>query len=259
MRFVRSISIPRSGHHYLSRLLRAIMGKRLLYYKHGDMPEPVEPPADRYSLWKTHDPGLDLPLSVPGTRVMVQWREPVGAMLSEADRRKERLGDDFAIEDDSFRLVWLAGQLIYHQDFMRKWMAAADALVIDYAELCGNPLEVVSRALNCLGYHRASATAIEDAVAVHRQLGNKGRNFVPRDTGRSTLIPADLVTAYSDVYRGGGDETRLGMAVALLRRTLASAPLPDAGALRDMAAATRNPLLVARVERFIRNARRPGA
>lgn len=203
MPFLRSVSMPRSGHHYVWKLLQAVLRKRLDY--HSVVLPPLSAGADpaRLVFWKTHDGSFDVPTEVAGTRVIVQWREPVGWMLSEAQRQWERSGKAFKIANPDYRKAWLAHQVRYHRRFHAKWVQpAAGDLRFDYRRLTSEPEAVIADILNLVGMAATEAAihaAVESLRGVHadRSRADPARDAFTLRTDRvSDLIPAAEIDAY---------------------------------------------------------------
>lgn len=193
-------SIPRSGHHYLARLLAACLGNEFEHCEFYDPPGCCRsvPCARRatapVAFQKNHDFDLRLPRHVAGTRAVVQYREPIGEALSDREYLAEVRGAAIAADRDDYA-VWLGTKAAYMVGFAAKWIAAprADDIRIDYAELRSDPRAVLAR-MDLAIAPDAAERAVIDASKRGGHFGD--RPYTPRGAGQGRFVHWDMLEPY---------------------------------------------------------------
>src|SRR5262249_12953662 len=121
-------SIPRSGHHFLQRILSGYFGDSLRYCQwYGPRDCCRQVPCIRTDheviYQKSHDLDFELPRDVAKALYIVQYRPPVPEALSD----RELMTDTFAHESFEYRRTresyawWLASKAAYYRRFHDKW------------------------------------------------------------------------------------------------------------------------------------------
>jgi tetratricopeptide (TPR) repeat protein len=144
-------SIPRSGHHFLQRMLSLYFGDELFYcevYSQQRTCCKQVPCARRgahsITYQKSHDRDFALPRDVADALYVIQYRHPVPEALSD---RELDLRDALGRRSLSYRqsgdyyMWWLAAKAIYYRKFHDKWFAnrVENAVYLDYAALVDDP------------------------------------------------------------------------------------------------------------------------
>ncbi len=154
-----SVSLPRSGHHYLASLLERLFGDEFRYceyYTEDDCCRSV--PCQlaggcRVFLQKNHDFDLLLPVDLPGVTYVVQFRNPLFAVLSDREYLARMDGEALAGDRDEY-LVWLARRVAYYEGFFAKWLRpreGAHRVAVDYDDLADRPARELARVLEAAG------------------------------------------------------------------------------------------------------------
>jgi hypothetical protein len=167
--YLVGVSVPRSGHHFLARLLQAACGERLRYCDFYETPGccrqvPCARASTPLHFQKNHDLQLRLPTDLPGVRYVVQLRDPVAAALSDRELFAARHGEALAADRPAL-LLWLATQALWLEDFWAKWVdpAPAAAVLLTYERLTAEPAAALHGLLAALGI---AATQGDCAAAV---------------------------------------------------------------------------------------------
>lgn len=155
MRYVASVSYPRSGHHLIVRLMQAYFGESFTYCQfYGQPPDACcqEFPCARPGIMctKNHDmelevelPGIDANADVP---VLVGVRHFMDAVVSDYEQHV-RIGNPDSLQE------WrsLAGvKAAYYTAFVNKWVAAprrAERCILKYEEIVTAPEQTVARVI----------------------------------------------------------------------------------------------------------------
>jgi hypothetical protein len=157
----------------------------------------------RYVLTKSHDYDLTLSKDVPNAMYLVQDREPHGRILSTAELIKQNLGARWPIENREHAAWWLAERAVYAVGFRLKWVKAAPerAVVLEYDDLCRDPVSALRRVTQALGRTFPDA-GLEDAAAraLRRRAGHDV-DHAPRDLQDAMLLPPDLLAAHTRAVR----------------------------------------------------------
>lgn len=222
-------SIPRAGHHFLATLIYNYLGDEIKYcFNHSRccMESPcTRPDPRRMLLHKSHDGRLSETVGADA-KVIVQTREPLGQMLSEIERLKNRKADAFPIEDDKLAELWLASNFLYYKGFMARWLDPAQnvALVVDYADLLAEPAEAVALSLALFDV-APDRDRIDDIVernrarlALNPDLDHEHREFRVRSSGRSPLLSHRIVDDYVDLFAERPRDSRLRRVTEILSR-----------------------------------------
>lgn len=89
--FLLGVSIPRSGHHFLATLLEQALGADIRYcedHSKDDCCKDVpcsRARQHRVIYQKNHDMELTLDANLPGVSYLVQFREPIPAVVSDRE------------------------------------------------------------------------------------------------------------------------------------------------------------------------------
>jgi len=151
-------SIPRSGHHYLVRVLRATLGSRAYYcerYTVGTCCTAI--PCTRASghdlaFLKSHDLDDELDPTRTDVRFVVQYRNAVEAILSDRELYVARMHPE-TVWDAGEYAYWLGKRAAYLIRFARKWLRnpRAHHYLLDYGELTRAPAASLRRLLAFCG------------------------------------------------------------------------------------------------------------
>lgn len=206
-------SMPRSGHHFLVRLLKGVLGRDLQYcefYTPADCCRQM-PCTKRTGAaviyQKQHDRQGEVPQDVAHALYVVQHRHPLPQALSD---RELNLSDALARHPGPWRRSrayheqWLAAQAAYVRRFHDRWIAAGppNAIRIAYERLSVEPEAVLGELLAAAGLpprpdRIAEVVAAERGVRVSGALG-ASRRFTPRRIEDSPAFEPDLHGAYED-------------------------------------------------------------
>lgn len=205
------VSIPRSGHHYLARLVQDVLGDGLRYcefYTPLDCCHQMpcgRRGAARVIFQKNHDFDLTLDAGRSDCLYVVQTRAPLLEAMSDRELaeavRPELRGDVDELA------IWLGKKAVYYEGFHRKWMAvgAANAIHISYETLMQDPAGVL-QAL----FTRAGLCVDPEAIAtaVARQAGRRDDTrlgpFAPR-VPKDDIAPRPYFEAFAALLADPGD------------------------------------------------------
>ncbi|MCX7685464.1 MAG: sulfotransferase [Acetobacteraceae bacterium] len=206
-------SIPRSGHHFLARLLKEILREDLHYCEFYTPPGcckriPCTKRTGAALIYqKQHDRKGEVPQDVARALYVVQHRHPIPQALSD---RELNLADAPARQPAPWRRSrayheqWLAAQGAYVRRFHDRWIAAGppNAIRIAYERLSAEPEAVLAELLEAAGLpprpeRIAEAVAAVRPVRVSGVLGAPHR-FTPRRIEDSPAFEPDLHGAYED-------------------------------------------------------------
>ena len=207
--YLVGVSVPRSGHHFLARLLQAACGERLRYCDFYETPGccrqvPCTRAATPLHLQKNHDLQLRLPTDLPGVRYIVQVRDPVAAALSDRELFAARHGEALAADRPAL-LLWLATQALWLEDFWAKWVdpAPAAAVLLTYESLTADPaaalrallaaLEVASTRAAC----EAAVAAVAPRGGFHGEIAYRRRRLT-----ESRFFDGELFSLYETLLFG---------------------------------------------------------
>lgn len=203
-------SIPRSGHHFLVRILRRAYGKELYYcgfYKVAGCCKqiPCTRTAERTVVFqKSHDWDFSLPTELEGVTYIVQHRHPVPQALSDIElhlRDAVHKGRTNKVSTQADLQVWLARKAHYYKRFHDKWMAEKrdNAILVPYEELAEDPAGTVQRMLVRAGAATPTQDKIEEAIEVVSGHRGRKREYKPRVVQDSPHFDEPLFSAYESM------------------------------------------------------------
>lgn len=210
------VSFPRSGHHFLERLLRAAARPDYGYCEFYGPPGccrtiPCARPGIGLHLQKNHDFGLDLPRDVAGVVYVLQTREPVGAAVSDRELHVQAHGPASAGHAD--HEVWLGRKAAHYVGFHERWIATpppGPSVLVDYADLLDDPAGQVTRVLAAAGRPSDDA-AVRTAVRPLLTLGDfRAPDYAPRPLHERPGFDADLLGAYESLVLDDAPALRPG-------------------------------------------------
>lgn len=201
-------TIPRSGHGFLRRVLRAYFGKQIAFcVTRKGMACCNQLPctaAQGKAFWyqKSHDLRLKLDNTIrrPWLFYLVQERHPLPQILSYSEFRAdqhEATGRPLRRED---YVGWLAAELVYRRRFTRKWLVPdrPDILVLRYEDLTADPAARIGALLRHMTGSVDMAT-LERAVARESPLRKPGEAYRPREIGDSRHFDHALHGVYEAI------------------------------------------------------------
>lgn len=152
LRYVAGVSLPRSGHHLIARLLGRYFGTDFLYCSFYDNPDccrtfPCSRPEVNYS--KSHDFNDEAKLDV-GVPLLVQYRDVVPATISDFELYLRSGKEDTKAVFEQFAMT----KARMWGEFVAKWVdgdAAGERLIIAYEDLTGDPDNALRSAITFCG------------------------------------------------------------------------------------------------------------
>lgn len=171
-RRVLSKSMPRSGHHFLVKLLRDYFGPEFEYcefYKPTDcchrMPCSKPRPdnaAWRFFLQKSHDFALEDPVD-PEQAYIIEYRHPVPRIQSDFELAVQ--SGQYRDSSDDFWL-FMERSVRYQVRFYTKWMAVPppDSIVLGYERLSESPEAELARVAKFFSGESPDPARIRDSV-----------------------------------------------------------------------------------------------
>jgi hypothetical protein len=201
-------SIPRSGHHYLARILNFYFGNEIHYCEWYGPPDCcrqvpcTRPGAYRAVYQKSHDWDFSLTQSVRDALYLVQFRQPVPEALSDRDL----LQDSFGSPSLNYRLTreyygwWLATKAVYYRKFHEKWIRnpLPNAVHLDYDALLLRPEESIAPIVQWVS-GSVDSERLSKAIAQaspSRDAGDGAPVFTPRVIERSRHFDRDLLAPF---------------------------------------------------------------
>jgi hypothetical protein len=159
MAHVVAVSAPRSGHHILEYMLRAVLGNRFGYCEFYTTPDCCGSiPCTKASnleigktglfMQKSHDFQLNDPADVKDAKRLIQYRSPVMRTLSNYElflKHKQIPRDRYSL------LMCLCQDGAYFRAFYRKWLnkPASDTLhIMQYEDILADPYTSVEKFLD---------------------------------------------------------------------------------------------------------------
>lgn len=140
------ISIPRSGHHLLARLLSSALNEKSFYcewYGNADCCRrfPCNRTNDEHNVkfQKNHDFDFTVPTDLPKVTYIVQYRPPLPVVLSQLrliEKHPYFLGN--IVESACYLELFLAEWAVYYISFLNKWTGVG-AVEINYIDLVRAP------------------------------------------------------------------------------------------------------------------------
>jgi hypothetical protein len=212
-RVLLGVSIPRSGHHFLAALLEHALGADLRYceyYSEKDCCRQV--PCARshgcpVSYQKNHDLDLTLDPALPDVSYVVQYRDPVPAIVSDRELFAAVRGPQLA-DDKAHYHAFLAEKAAHYTKFYEKWIRRPGpaTFVIKYERLVQDPAGVMAELFAFCGLPESpagiAAAVAEVAPVLNRTpiLGERARTgFAPRVVTRSRYFDAELLAIYESM------------------------------------------------------------
>lgn len=203
-------SIPRSGHHFLVRILRKAYGKQLYYcgfYKVQGCCKQI--PCTRTQgravvFQKSHDWDFSLPTELNGVTYIVQHRHPVPQALSDIElhmRDTVQKGRPNKVSRRADLEGWLARKAYYYKQFHDKWTRETrdNAILVPYEALSEDPAGTISRMLTQAGAVSPTAADLDAAIEVVSGHRGKTRAYKPRVVQDSPHFDAALFGAYESM------------------------------------------------------------
>ena len=191
MHHVVGISMPRSGHHYLERLLRGYFGPRMGYCEFYTPPDcckqvPCSRAAARAAeldlfYQKNHDHALDLQLDERRVScLLIQYRHPVYRSASNFPLECQ---DRPYLDTEAHLQYWLALEADYYVRFWKKWITpspdAGTRVLLQYESLLRDPFEALTRVMKALDMI-VDVPKLGRVIERNSRRGNEGKNFRPR-------------------------------------------------------------------------------
>jgi tetratricopeptide (TPR) repeat protein len=215
-------SIPRSGHHFLVDLLKALFDETLRYCEFYDddgccRRVPCMAPAGRARVLfqKHHDLDLSLPADIPGVLYLIQTRDPVMSTVSDRELIARAESEERARDRDE-SVLWLGRKASYYQRFVEKWVHRAPArhLMLPYDALVADPAAALRRIADACGLEVDEARV---AAAVGEVAGRRAapRTNAPEEFRRRTSIDSPyldraLLAAFESLLLDRLPELRAG-------------------------------------------------
>ena len=201
------VSVPRSGHNLVVRLLQALLAEDLFYcerYLVADCCQAMpcaRRGTRRITFQKSHDLELDLPRDVGDACYVIQHRAPVPAILSAREKYAEEFGEAIAADRGAYA-VWLGQNAHYLVTFYERWIANPPAwsVVVDYDDLVADPAEALRRIAGAAGID-VPEERLQAAVARTMPRGGQfgERPFVPRSIDASRYFDRDLLADFESI------------------------------------------------------------
>lgn len=201
------VSIPRSGHNLVVRLLQALIPLDLFYCEFYGVPGCCQavPCARRGALpitfQKTHDFELNVPTDIPDAVYVILHRVPVPAVLSARELYADDYGEEIAADRDEYA-VWLGRNAEYYVSFTERWLQQPPprSVLIDYDDLARDPAAALRQVLETIGVE-ADDRAVHQAVAKTMQYGGLfgERPYVPRSIEKSRYLDRELLPVYESI------------------------------------------------------------
>jgi tetratricopeptide (TPR) repeat protein len=207
------VSIPRSGHHFLATLLEHALGRDIRYceyYSQDDCCKRVPCIRETRHLvtyQKNHDLDLSIDQGTRGISYIVQYRNPVPAVVSDRELFAEVRGSALAADRGQY-LVFLAEKAAHYVKFYDKWIRrpGARSFVIKYERLLDQPATVLAELFRFAGLE-VPTDSISRAVAAVAPVANRppivnaapGLGFQPRVASRSRYFDVEILSAYESI------------------------------------------------------------
>lgn len=201
----RTVSVQRSGNNLLLRYLheyyfhRRTAGQEI---RRNYLPDDFDIPT---FAGRSHDQHLTEPRIVPGLLTVIQYRQPMPALLSRAERAQRKDNVDFASAGLRFAERWAAAQAAYFIAFCNKWLSATlpSSLLVPYDDLVSAPVPILHDILAKVG-EEIDQTSLDKAlrtVSGITFIGKVPRPFAARDPASSELIPLTLARLFDTYVR----------------------------------------------------------
>ena len=208
---VLGVSMPRSGHHLLERLLRAAFGENMRYcefHKPEDCCKGI--PCTRHGgfaagdghlfVQKNHDFMLSHPiLAADKFSYLIQHRQPLPRLSSSYELHVTQYSGGHS---QAFMETFLAKEAAYQRGFVEKWVLAPKVPTIDlpYEVLTDTPIESLAEVLAALGHRGDTEAAAAEAFAgVSGFRDARNTQYRPRQIEAATYYDP-LIFAAADAY-----------------------------------------------------------
>lgn len=203
-------SIPRSGHHFLVRILRRAYRRELSYcgvYHVADCCRQVpctQAGACAVTFQKSHDWDLSLPTDLDGVTYVIQHRHPVPQALSDLElheREKIKVGKTVTIATRAGLERWLARSAVYYKRFHDKWTGrpAENIVFVPYEALARDPAGTVAGLLARAGAKPLPEEHLARAAEAASSQGGKRREYKPRIVEENRYFDAAVFGAYESL------------------------------------------------------------
>lgn len=204
MSVIVGVSMPRCGHHFVERLLRAAYDGVYEYcefYSPSNCCKTVpcktkaDLTGDRTHVFyqKNHDIGLTLPRNIACDMILIQYRAPLDQSVANFDNYTRVFKHD---DTASSMPYFLASNANYYIQFFRKWIQVApeNVFLLKYEDLCDRPVETI-RQIGRRISTPISETALENRLPDIRATGGGGHTFVRRDYAKHRFFDQDIFAA----------------------------------------------------------------
>lgn len=204
MSLIVGISMPRCGHHFVERLLRAAYDGIYDYCDFYTRKEcckavPCKRNASltrqrtRVFYQKNHDVDLALPRKIDCDMMLVQYRDPLDQSLANFDNYVRVFGHS---NSACCMPYFLAANAWYYIRFFRKWIdgSSNDVFLLKYEELSDNPLETIREIARRISTPISEAKLEERAPTILRT-GAAGNTFVRREYTKHRFFDKDIFAA----------------------------------------------------------------
>jgi len=201
-------SIPRSGHHFLQRMLSRYFKDEIFYCewytpRHCCKNVPCTRRPDHVVTYqKSHDWDFSLNQKVSDALYLVQFRHPVPEALSDRDLAMrdsiEKPSLDYRLTKDCYAW-WLAGKAIYFRKFHDKWFRnrVPNSVYLNYDNLLQHPGASIGPVIHWVSGHvdeQRLSKAIAEASASRG--GQSAQPFSPRIIEDSRHYDRELLAAF---------------------------------------------------------------
>ncbi len=156
----RIVTFPRSGHHWLIRLLRHALGDSMIYAEYHQDGGTLENNAS-FNLQKDHDFDLSTPI-VPEFHHLVQIRAFDPAMASWRKLLEEEKRMPWGLSH--FKSI----RRPYYDGFRKKWIEGdvPNRLIVEYEALCQHPVATLTSVLQHITLMGQSESMLRSIDAV---------------------------------------------------------------------------------------------
>jgi tetratricopeptide (TPR) repeat protein len=157
------------------------------------------------AIQKNHDFDLTVPTTLPDVTYVVQYRNPVMAVLSDREYLARLEGQARADDAHEFR-VWLGKKGAHFRRFWDKWLARPEPghVVVEYGELMEHPAAVAQRVLDAAGVaieagRLEAAAGAQAGIVADFPLISPSMPFAPRVLTGSRYFDRDLMSVYESM------------------------------------------------------------
>lgn len=202
---ILGVSMPRSGHHYLSRLLVNLLPEDFHYcevYKEVNCCKEIPcSRANNVVFQKSHDFDFSLPImasSYDGYDIayLIQYRNPLYSVLSDRELYL-KIHPEYKNDRNNYS-IFLADKAFYYIKFHDKWLKnpPPNSLAIDYEDLLNNPDVVLKRIVNSLLSYEISDKQIYETVEEMKLVSENNEQFRPRSLETSEFFDEELLALF---------------------------------------------------------------